>query len=332
MLKRQLGETGPQVSALGIGGLSFGGFHGTINTKETHTILKTALDLGIDHVDTSNVYGAGTSEERIGSFLAKQGVGRNSLFKIASKASIRRLEGGGNEFDNSPAHLTEELDKSLKRLGVEAIDLYYIHRRDPFYEIEQVVETLVNFVTQGKIKQIGFSEISPTSLARAAAIHPIAAVQSEYSLSTRSPEMGLVQKTKEVGSALVAYSPLGRSLLTDTPYSREKAKTMTFLANNPRFMEPNLSQNITVTNGFRELAADMGVASASLAIAWLLHQGPNIIPIPGTRSITHLRELAQGTTIKLSCSDLAIINKRLPLGWAHGDRYSTAQWSGAETY
>lgn len=332
MLKRKLGNTGPQISALGIGALSFGGFHGPMSTKEVHGLLKTALDLGIDHIDTSNVYGAGTSEERIGSFLAEQGAGRNSLFKIASKASIRRVKGGGNVFDNSPEHLTEELDKSLKRLGVEAIDLYYIHRRDQSYEIESVVETLVSFVKQGKIKQIGFSEISPSSLARAAAIHPIAAVQSEYSLSTRSPEMGLVQKTKEVGAALVAHCPVGRSLLTDTPYSRKKVETMAFLASNPRFIEPNLSQNIAISNGFRELAADMGVASASLAIAWILHQGSHIIPIPGTRSIEHLRELAQGTIIKLSTSDLAAIDQRLPLDWAHGDRYSAAQWVGAEKY
>ena len=332
MEKRQLGNAGPEVSAIGIGALSFSDFYGPSDTEISHAILTAALDLGIDHLDTSNVYGGGISEERIGSFLAKQGAGRSELFKIATKAGIRRAEGGGNFFDNNPEYLAEELDKSLKRLGVDVIDLYYMHRRDPKYQIEEVVETLVGFVKAGKIKQFGFSEIAPTSLARAAAVHPVGAVQSEYSLSTRSAELGLVQKTAEVGAALVAFCPIGRSLLTDTPHDRKKAETMPFLANNPRFLEPNLSLNIAATDGFRTLAADMGVATASLAIAWLLHQGSHIIPIPGTRSIPHLKELAKGVEIKLSASDLAAIDQILPLGWAHGDRYSVAQWAGPERF
>lgn len=332
MEKRQLGSAGPWVSAIGIGALSFSDFYGPSDTEISHAVLTTALNLGIDHLDTSNVYGSGISEERIGLFLAKQGAGRNDLFKIATKASIRRAEDGSNVFDNSPAHLTQELDKSLKRLGVDVIDLYYMHRRDPKYQIEDVVETLVGFVKAGKIKQFGFSEIAPTSLARAAAVHPVGAVQSEYSLSTRSPELGLVQKTAEVGAALVAFCPVGRSLLTDTPHDRKKAETMPFLNNNPRFTEPNLSLNIAATNPFRSLASDMGVATASLAVAWLLHHGSHIIPIPGTRSTEHLKELAKGVDLKLSASDLTAINKILPLGWAHGDRYSVSQWNGPERF
>ena len=332
MKKRQLGKMGPLVSAIGIGALSFSDFYGPSDTQKSHAVLTAALDLGIDHLDTSNVYGAGISEQRIGSFLANQGAGGRSLFKIATKASIRRTEDGGNVFDNSPAHLTGELDKSLKRLGVEVIDLYYMHRRDPAYEIEDVVETLAGFVKAGKIKQFGFSEIAPTSLARAAAVHPIAAVQSEYSLSTRSAELGLVQKTAEVGAAFVAFCPVGRSLLTDTPHSRDQAETMPFLKNNPRFMEPNLSLNTAATDGFRKLASEMGVATSSLAIAWLLHQGLHILPIPGTRSVKHLKELAKGVELELSVSDLTAIEQQLPLGWAHGDRYSVSQWAGPERY
>jgi len=332
MKKRQLGSMGPLISAIGIGALSFSDFYGPSDTKKSHAILTAALDLGIDHLAPSNVYGAGVSEERIGSFLANQGAGGRSLFKIATKASIRRTEDGGNVFDNSPAHLTGELDKSLKRLGVEVIDLYYMHRRDPAYEIEDVVETLAGFVKAGKVKQFGFSEIAPTSLARAAAVHPIAAVQSEYSLSTRSAELGLVQKTAEVGAAFVAFCPVGRSLLTDTPHSRDQAETMPFLKNNPRFMEPNLSLNTAATDGFRKLASEMGVATSSLAIAWLLHQGLHILPIPGTRSVKHLKELAKGVELELSVSDLTAIEQQLPLGWAHGDRYSVSQWAGPERY
>ncbi len=332
MEKRHLGNNGTQVSAIGIGALSFSDFYGPTDTKKSHAILTAALDLGIDHLDTSNVYGGGLSEERIGSFLAGQGPGRGSLFKIATKGGIRRKEGGGNSFDNSPQHITEALDKSLKRLGVESIDLYYMHRRDPNFSIEEVTEMLAGFIKSGKIKQFGFSEIAPTSLARAAAVHPVGAVQSEYSLSTRSPELGLVQKSAETGTTFVAFSPVGRSLLTDTPHNRERAKTMAFLANNPRFMEPNLGQNISITDGLRRFAADKGVKTASLAIAWLLHQGDHVIPIPGTRSTEHLDELAQGCSLKLSPSELAEIEQILPVGWAHGDRYSDAQWIGPERY
>jgi len=332
MEKRQLGNTETQVSAIGIGALSFSDFYGPTDTDKSHAILSAALDMGIDHLDTSNVYGAGLSEERIGSFLAKQGPGRGSLFKIATKGGIRRKEGGGNAFDNSPEHIAEELDKSLKRLGVETIELYYMHRRDPNFEIEEVTEMLAGFVKSGKIKQFGFSEIAPSTLARAAAVHPVGAVQSEYSLSTRSPELGLVQKTAETGTTFVAFSPVGRSLLTDKPHTRDIAETMAFLTNNPRFMEPNLTSNITATEGLRQFAADKGVKTSSLAIAWLLHQGDHIVPIPGTRSTEHLTELVRGTELKLSASELEEIKRILPLGWAHGDRYSVAQWVGPEKY
>lgn len=332
MDKRRLGNNGTRVSAIGIGALSFSDFYGPTDTEKSHAILNAAQDMGIDHLDTSNVYGAGLSEERIGSYLAKQGAGRHSLFKIATKAGIRRKEGGGNAFDNSADHITAELEKSLKRLGVETIDLFYMHRRDPTIPVEDVTETLAGLVKAGKIKQFGYSEIAPTTLARAAAVHPVGAVQSEYSLSTRSPEMGLLQKTAELGTSLVAFSPVGRSLLTDTPHTRDRAETMAFLENNPRFMEPNLSLNISATNGLRQLASDMGVKTSSLAIAWLLHRGEHVIPIPGTRSVDHLKELADGAALKLSASDLQAIDDQLPIGWAHGDRYSLGQWTGPERY
>lgn len=332
MDKRRLGNNGTQVSAIGIGALSFSDFYGPTNTEKSHAILSNALDLGIDHIDTSNVYGLGASEERIGSFLAKQGSQKNKFFKIATKAGIWRDETGKRGFNNSPEHLAAELDKSLTRLGVEVIDLYYIHRRDQSVPIEDVAGTLADFIKSGKIKQFGFSEIAPTSLAQASAVHPVGAVQSEYSLSTRSPELGLVQKTAELGTSFVAFSPVGRSLLTNKPHTRELAETMPFLVNNPRFIEPNLSHNVKATGGFRDLALQMGLKASSLAIAWLLHQGDHVLPIPGTRSIEHLRELAVGTELKLSSSDLEEIGRRLPVGWAHGDRYSDAQWTGPEKY
>ncbi|MBE0586116.1 MAG: aldo/keto reductase [Desulfofustis sp.] len=332
MKKRKLGNIGTTVSAVGIGAMSFCDFYGPTDTKKSHAVLRKALDLGIDHIDTANVYGAGVSEERIGSFLKDQGAGKNDLFKIATKAGIRRGDDGRNLFDNSPDHLRSELDKSLKRLGVDRVELFYIHRRDPGHPIEEVAGTLAELVKSGKIKQFGFSEIAPASLQLAADIHPVGAVQSEYSLSTRYPQLGLVQKTRELGVSLVAFSPVGRSLLTDNPHSFEKCQSIDFMKGNPRFLEPNYSRNIGATDRLRMLAKEMGIKTASLAIAWLLHQGEHILPIPGTRSVSYLEELAAGADVSLSESDLQAIEYCLPIGWAHGDRYSVAQWHGPEKY
>lgn len=332
MKKRNLGNARTAVSAIGIGAMSFSDFYGSTDTEKSHAILCRALDLGIDHIDTANVYGAGLSEERIGLFLKDQSIKKNDLFKIATKAGIRRDDDGRRHFDNSPDHLRSELDKSLKRLGVEQIELFYVHRRDPNYAIEEVTGTLADLVKSGKIKQFGFSEIAPTSLQLVANVHPVGAVQSEYSLSTRYPELGLVQRTKELGVSLVAFSPVGRSLLTDSPHSFEKCQSIAFLKDNPRFLKPNYRRNIAATDQFRLLAKEMGHKTASLAIAWLLHQGEHILPIPGTRSVSHLEELAAGADISLSESDLRAIENCLPIGWAHGDRYSIAQWIGPEKY
>jgi aryl-alcohol dehydrogenase-like predicted oxidoreductase len=330
--QRKLGNCGTVVSALGIGGMSFSDFYGPTDTEKSHAILNAALDLGIDHIDTANVYGNGVSEERIGSFLKDQGPSKSSMFKIATKAAIRRDENGKATFDNSAEHLKSELDKSLLRMGVDHVELFYVHRREQERPIEEVAETLAGFVRSGKIRQFGFSEIAPSSLSLAAKVHPVGAVQSEYSLSTRSVELGLVQKTAELGASLVAFCPVGRSLLTDTPHSRQTAETIPFLKNNPRFMEPNLTRNIKATDELRELALQMGVKTSSLAIAWLLHRGEHILPIPGTRSVEHLKELAAGTDLKLKTEELEAINNILPLGWAHGDRYSPPQWIAPERY
>jgi aryl-alcohol dehydrogenase-like predicted oxidoreductase len=310
--------------------MSFGGFYGPTTEEAAHALLAAAIDLGIDHVDTSNVYGAGLSESIIGSFFARQGKAR---LRIATKAAIRRdPETGRRSFDNSPAHLAAELEGSLRRLGLEAVDLFYVHRRDPEVPVEEVAGTLADLVRAGKARAIGFSEIAPSSLRRAAAVHPVAAVQSEYSLGTRLPDLGLVQACAGLGTALVAFSPVGRALLTDAPPTPERIAASEFLRANPRFAEPNLSANLALTDAYRRLAAEMETSAAALAIAWLLSRSPAVIPIPGTRSVAHLRELAAGTELALSAGDLARIEAVLPVGWAHGDRYSPAQWVGPERY
>ena len=335
MEKRNLGNIGTKVGALGIGAMSFSDFYGPTNTQESHAILKMALDNGIDHIDTAKVYGMGLSEERIGQFLNTLSKNDQQFFKIATKGGIDRKnfdDKGTVVFDNSKEFLTKELDNSLNRLGVDSVELYYVHRREADRPIEEVTETLVEFIKAGKIKQFGFSEIAPTSLEKAANIHPVGAVQSEYSLSTRYPELGLVQRTKKLGTSLVAFSPIGRSLLTDKPHNAQTVEKMEFLKANPRFIEPNLSNNIKATEKFREYAADLGCKASGLAIAWLLKVDKHVLPIPGTRSVTHLKEMIEGCGLKLTDSNMKEIEDILPVGWAHGDRYSTGQWFGPEKY
>jgi aryl-alcohol dehydrogenase-like predicted oxidoreductase len=316
------------VSAVGYGAMSFTDFYGPAKDADSLKVLDACVDMGITHIDTSNVYGMGRSETVIGDWLRARG--GSSPFTIASKVGITRDP--EHRFNNSPEHLTQSLDESLGRLGVEVIDLYYVHRRDPRHEIEAVTETMAGFVKAGKVKAIGYSEIAPSSLRRAHAVHPIAAVQSEYSLSTRAPELGVKQTCAEIGASLVAFSPVGRSLLTDRPHDAGKAADMPFLAQNPRFIAPNLEANLAYNAQFRALAADMGVTAASLAIAWVLHQGDEVVAIPGTRQIAHLQELAAGGAMDLSAEDISRIEAILPVGWAHGDRYTLGQWNGPERY
>lgn len=331
MDQRMLGPDGPKVSSLGYGAMSFSDMYGPTNAEESFAIMDACLDAGVDHLDTSNVYGMGRSEEVIGRYLSRYNDRGRLPFKIATKGGITKDGNGKRTFDNSREHLEAELDKSLERLGVDEVELYYVHRRDPSLEIEEVTETLASFVKAGKVRAIGFSEIAPTSLKRAAAMHPIAAVQSEYSLSTRLPELGLIRACEELGTALVAFSPVGRALLSDRPPTVERAAASPFLSANPRFTGDNLRRNIAASEPLRALAREMGVATASLAIAWLLAQSRVVIPIPGTRSVRHLGELVAGAGMTLDQATLAEIERRLPPGWAHGERYGPSQ-TGAENY
>lgn len=330
MERRRLGAGGPEVSAIGVGAMSFGGFYGPTTEAESHALLAAALELGIDHVDTANVYGMGVSESVIGSFL--EGRKGPPPFRIATKGAITRDADGRRRFDNSAEHLGRELDGSLKRLGVETVDLFYVHRRDPAIPIEAVAETMAGFVQAGKIRAVGFSEIAPYSLRRAAEVTPIAAVQSEYSLAVRLPELGMIQACEASGAAFVAFSPVARALLTDRPPTPERCAASEFMRSNPRFSEPNLSANLARTDGFRRLAAEMGTSAAALAIAWLLARSPAVLPIPGTRTVGHLKELAAGAALELDADDLRRIEAVLPVGWAAGDRYSDAQSVGPERY
>ncbi len=332
MKHRKLGQHGPLIHPVGIGAMSFSNFYGPTDEAASHAILDAAVEAGVNHIDTANVYGMGTSETVIGTYFDANPAAKDH-FHIATKGSItRNPNGAGNIFDNSAAHLTAELEGSLTRMGVEAVDLYYVHRRDASVPIEEVTETLAGLVKAGKCKAIGFSEIAPTSLRRAHSVHPVGAVQSEYSLSTRLPELGMVQTCAELGVAMVAFSPVGRSFLTDTPLSYVAAQALPFLTHNPRFMEPNYSANIAAVAPFQALAREMGMSTAGLAIAWVMSRGNHLIPIPGTRSLAHFSQLLEGADRTLSEDELQAIDAILPVGWAHGDRYSDAQWNGPEKY
>lgn len=331
MKTRRIGRNGPEVSALGIGAMSFSNFYGETDEARSHAILDAAREVDVTHIDTANVYGMGTSETAIGTYFAKHGAGLRDGFHIATKAAITRRD-GKRFYDNTLAHLESELDQSLARLGTDHVDLFYVHRRNPDIPIEEVAGFLGQLKAKGKTRGIGFSEIAPTSLRRAASEHHVDAVQSEYSLSTRAPELGLVQTCAELGATLVAFSPVGRSLLTDDPIPLERASGLPWLGTNPRFLEPNYSANLEAVKPFRALASDMGLPAAGLAIAWVLAQGEHVTTIPGTRSVTHFMELVAGWERVLTPEELKAVEEALPLGWAHGDRYSEDQWVGPERY
>ncbi len=332
MTLRKLGKNGPEITALGVGAMSFTNFYGSTTDDNSQAILGAALEAGVTHIDTANVYGMGRAEEQIGIFL-KANPGTRERFHIATKAAITKDEDGKRCFRNTFEHLESELDKSLLRLGTDCVDLFYVHRRQQELPIEEVAGNLRRLVEKGKTKGIGFSEIAPSSLRRAAAESHVDAVQSEYSLSVRSPELGLVQTCAELGTALVAFSPVGRSFLTDNPLNATGiADADGWVKTNPRFAEPNYSFNIAATDPFRAYAAELGVSAAALAIAWVLAQGEHVIAIPGTRSVTHFAELVEGWHLTLSTDQLAKIEGILPIGWAHGDRYSQGQLVGPERY
>ena len=325
----RLGPDGPKVSQFGIGAMSFAGIYGDASVEDSHAILDACRAGGVTHIDTANVYGMGRSEEIIGQWFAQTPGARDDMV-LATKAGITR--DADRRFNNDADHLEASLDASLKRLGTDHVDLFYVHRYDRTHSPEAVARTLKRLIDSGRTRAVGLSEVAPSTLRRAFTECPIAAVQSEYSLSTRAPELGLVQTCAELGTTLVAFSPVGRAFLTDAPFSYEFAQSMDFTKGNPRFMQPNYDANIAATDRFRALAAQMGEPAAALAIAWLIAQGDHILPIPGTKNMAHLKELLRGTEIDLSKADLDRIETVLPVGWAHGDRYNAAQWEGPERY
>jgi aryl-alcohol dehydrogenase-like predicted oxidoreductase len=328
MYQRRIGQTGPMLPPLALGAMSLGGAYGPCTPEAAQELLACARDLGIVHVDTANVYGKGVSEDCIGTYVRANG----NPFHIATKAGISADSQGRRAIDNSARHLESELDGSLRRMGIEAVDLFYVHRRDPSVEIEDVSETLARLVKAGKARATGFSEIAPTSLLRAHNVHPVAAVQSEYSLASRAPDLGLRQACERIGASFVAFSPVGRGLLTDAPPLPDRLAASPFLSQNPRFQPRELAANNAALASVRAFARELNLSMAALAVAWVLGRGSNVFAIPGTRSPEHLREISEGARRGLNSGEVAEIERFLPAGWCHGDRYSDEQYRNVERY
>lgn len=326
MQQRRLGKDGPLVGAIGYGGMSFAGAYGKIDEAQAHRILEGCIELGVTHLDTAVIYGGGVSESYIGSFIKDH----PNRFTIATKAGI--VTKPERRFDNTEAYLRESLEGSLKRLGVEHVDLFYIHRRQQDVPIEDVMETLVKFKQEGKIGGIGLSEIAPYTLRRAAAVHPVMAVQNEYSLWTRLPELGLLQACADLGTAFVAFSSVGRGVFSNAMPVIEDLPASDFRRDNPRFAEPNYSLNKAMIAKFNAYANSQGMSPATMANAWVLQRGEHVIAIPGTRSPAHLAENAAAADTVLTAEQLAEIDRLLPVGFAYGDRYSDGQSVGPERY
>ncbi|SMH48964.1 aldo/keto reductase [Maritimibacter sp. HL-12] len=327
MKKRLLGRNGPEVSAIGLGCMSFAGFYGATSREESFATLDAAWEAGIDFLDTAELYGAGLSETIIGDWQKARG----QRFKIATKGGIVLGAPRGTN-DNSEEHIRASVEGSLKRLGVESVELYYIHRRDWSIPIETVTETLETLREEGLIGAFGYSEISPASLRLAATVAHVAAVQSEYSLWTRQPELGMIRACAELGTAFVPFSPLGRGILGDTDLDPHSFKDTDFRKPNPRFIGRNFAHNMDHVRALRAFAHDRGWTTAATAVAWTLDQGDHLIPIPGTRSPEHLRDWIGAAEIAFSDDDRAELARIMPPGWAMGDRYSYQQLMGIERY
>lgn len=311
------------VHPIGFGAMSFGGMYGPATTADSIACLDAMLAAGLTHVDTSNVYGMGMSETVLGDWMAD----RRPDLHIATKAGI--IHGPPRRYDNTPHYLRAELEGSLRRLRRDRVDLFYIHRRDPSVPVEDVAGTMGRLIDDGLIGGWGLSEIAPATLRRAHAVTPVTAVQSEYSLWTRQPDLGLTRACAELGVAFVAFSPLARGILSQQPMPQP---TDPFRAGNPRFTGQNFTANQTQIAAFRAFAQARGWTVPAAALAWVLDQGRHIIPIPGTRTAAHLAEWLQAATLQFTDDDRAEIDRLLPPGWAHGDRYSDAQMVGVERY
>ncbi|MFB7881234.1 aldo/keto reductase [Brevundimonas diminuta] len=318
MKMRKLGRNGPEVSAVGLGCMGMSAFYGGADEAQSIAVIHRALDLGVTLFDTAEMYGPHTNEVLVGKALKDR---RDEAF-IATKFGINRQPDGSAITDGSPANVRRAVEGSLSRLGVDHIDLYYQHRIDPNTPIEETVGAMAELVKEGKVRFLGLSEAAPATLRRAHAEHPITALQTEYSLWSRDPEDELLGVVRELGIGFVPYSPLGRGFLSGEIKSIDDLAPDDFRRTNPRFAGDNFQKNLDLVDAVGAIAADKGVTAAQLALAWVLAQGEDLVPIPGTRRITTLEQNAAAADIVLTPDDLARIEAVFPRGAAAGERYA----------
>lgn len=317
LAERHLGKQGLTVSALGLGcmGMSWG--YGPTNDEESIATLHEAIDLGVTFFDTAEVYGPYVNETLVGRVLASR---RDSVV-IATKFGFDIRDGKVVDTDSRPERVREAVEGSLQRLGTSHIDLLYQHRVDPKVPIEETVGAMAELVRQGKVRYLGLSEASPRTIRRAHAVHPIAALQTEYSLWERGAEAEVLPTCRELGIGFVAYSPLGRGFLTGEVKRAEEYGMDDARRNHPRFQGEHFDRNQRLVEIIKEMAVRKGCTPAQIALAWLLHQGPDIVPIPGTKRRSRLRENTAAATVALSSADLDSLARALPPGATAGDRY-----------
>ncbi|WP_269934946.1 aldo/keto reductase [Serratia liquefaciens] len=320
MQQRKLGPTGPLVSALGLGCMGMSDFYSTAHDEqEAIATLHRALELGVTLLDTADMYGPHTNEQLIGKAIK----GKRQQVFLATKFGIVRdpANPAARGVSSRPEYIRRSVEGSLKRLGVEVIDLYYQHRVDPEVPIEEVVGTMAELINEGKIRYIGLSEASVATLERAHKVHPITALQTEYSLWTRDAEQGVLAACERLGIGFVPYSPLGRGFLTGAIQRPEDLDADDFRRSNPRFQGENFARNLALVAKVTELAKQKGVAPSQLALAWVLAQGEHIVPIPGTKRRRYLEENIAAAELTLSAAELAAIEAVFPLQAAAGARY-----------
>ncbi len=318
--QRKLGTQGLVVSEQGLGCMGMSEFYGSLDEQESVRTLNRSIELGVTFLDTSDVYGPHTNEELLGRVFK----GRRDEITLATKFGIVRdpNDPSKRSISGRPEYVRQSCDASLKRLGVQVIDLYYQHRVDPDVPIEETVGAMAGLIDAGKVRYLGLSEAGPETIRRAHKTHPISALQTEYSLWSRDPEDGLLEVTRELGIGFVAYSPLGRGFLTGQIKSESDLEPGDFRRNNPRFQGENFQKNLELVVKLQDLAKRKGVTASQLALAWTLQQGDDIVPIPGTKRVKYLEENAAASELTFSTAELREIDEIAPANIAAGTRYT----------
>jgi aryl-alcohol dehydrogenase-like predicted oxidoreductase len=325
MRRTRLGKNGPEVSAIGLGCSGMSADYGVPDDVESIATVHRAIDVGVNLIDTSDAYAAGKNEE----LLARAIKGKRDQLFIATKfGNIRGPGGERGGTNSSPEYVPLACEASLRRLGIDVIDLYYQHRVDPKVPIEDTVGAMARLVKQGKVRHLGLCEAGPDTIRRAHSVHPISALETEYSLWTRDVEAQILPVTRQLGIALVAYCPLGRGFLTGTFQSRGDLIPNDRRHAHPRFQEGNFEQNLALLKPIRAIAHGKGCTMAQIALAWLLRRGPDIVPIPGTKRRTYLEQNVAAVEIALSDADAAALDQAFPAGIAAGLRYPEFQLKG----